>query len=115
MQAEGAKLVLVDMRGPGGPLVTDLADGRHPNDAGYVKMANIWFAGIQEASMKGFLTEPLTSSTVSSANSSTSTTPPAAQSMTSTLTSDSSATVGSVSSMVVLRCALLALVAGALI
>jgi lysophospholipase L1-like esterase len=55
MQAEGQKLVLVDMRGPGGPLVTDLADGRHPNDAGYRKMANIWHGGVQEAIVKGFL------------------------------------------------------------
>jgi len=70
MQAAGAKMLLVDMRGPGGPLVTDLADGRHPNDAGYVKMANIWFQGIQEVISKGFLTTPLansTSSTISAA------------------------------------------------
>ena len=48
------------MRGPGGPLVTDLADGRHPNDAGYVKMANVWFSGIQEVISKGLLTKPST-------------------------------------------------------
>ncbi|CAG8948760.1 hypothetical protein HYFRA_00001882 [Hymenoscyphus fraxineus] len=58
MQAAGAKLVYVDMRGPGGPLVGDLADGRHPNDNGYVKMANIWFGGIQEVVGKGLLVEP---------------------------------------------------------
>ncbi|KUJ13005.1 GDSL-like Lipase/Acylhydrolase, partial [Mollisia scopiformis] len=58
MQAAGMKMVLVDMRGPGGPLVTDLADGRHPNDAGYVKMSNIWFGGIQQVISKGFLTTP---------------------------------------------------------
>jgi hypothetical protein len=63
MQAAGAKLVLVDMRGPGGPLVTDLADGRHPNDAGYVKMANIWFQGVQEVISKGLLTNPSSNST----------------------------------------------------
>lgn len=56
LQAAGAKLVLVDMRGSAGPLVTDLADGRHPNDAGYVKMANVWYGGIQEVVSKGFLT-----------------------------------------------------------
>jgi hypothetical protein len=43
--------------------VTDLADGRHPNDAGYMKMANIWFGGIQEVISKGFLTEALANST----------------------------------------------------
>lgn len=58
MQAAGAKLVFVDMRGPAGPLVTDLADGRHPNDGGYVKMANVWFSGIQEAINKGLLVLP---------------------------------------------------------
>lgn len=55
MQADGKKLVLVDMRGPDGPLVTDLADGRHPNDKGYVKMANVWFKGVQEVVSKGLL------------------------------------------------------------
>lgn len=55
------------MRGPGGPLVTDLADGRHPNDAGYVKMANIWFQGIQEVIGKGFLTKATTTNKTSSA------------------------------------------------
>ncbi|KAF2706017.1 carbohydrate esterase family 3 protein [Pleomassaria siparia CBS 279.74] len=58
MQAAGKKLVLVDMRGPDGPLVTDLADGRHPNDAGYVKMANVWFGGVQEVVAKGLLSPP---------------------------------------------------------
>jgi hypothetical protein len=48
------------MRGPDGPLVTDLADGRHPNDAGYVKMADVWFSGIQEVISKGLLTKPST-------------------------------------------------------
>jgi hypothetical protein len=83
MQAAGAKMVLVDMRGSGGPLVTDLADGRHPNDAGYVKMANIWFEGIQEVIDKGFLATPanvnstLTSATnASSSNSTTTSTTP---------------------------------------
>lgn len=115
MQAAGAKLVLVDMRGPAGPLVTDLADGRHPNDAGYVKMANVWFAGIEEAISKGLLMEPLKNSTVSSANSSTETTAAAAQSMTSTLTGASSSVAESISSTVLLRCTLSLLVAVAMI
>ncbi|KAF2789572.1 carbohydrate esterase family 3 protein [Melanomma pulvis-pyrius CBS 109.77] len=59
MQAAGKKLVLVDMRGPDGPLVSDLADGRHPNDAGYVKMANVFFRGIEEVVSKHILSPPL--------------------------------------------------------
>ncbi|KAH8749983.1 GDSL-like Lipase/Acylhydrolase, partial [Hyaloscypha finlandica] len=58
IQSTGAKLILVDMRSPAGSLVTDLADGRHPNDAGYVKMANVWFSGIQEVISKGMLVKP---------------------------------------------------------
>ena len=63
LQSTGAKLILVDMRSSAGPLVTDLADGRHPNDAGYVKMANVWFSGIQEVVSKGLLTKPSTNVT----------------------------------------------------
>jgi hypothetical protein len=62
-QSTGAKLILVDMRSPAGPLVTDLADGRHPNDAGYVKMANVWFSGIQDVISKGMLVRPSTNVT----------------------------------------------------
>ncbi len=58
LRGRGAKLVLVDMRGPGGPTTANLNDTRHPNDAGYVKMANIWFAGIQEAISQGFISAP---------------------------------------------------------
>lgn len=75
MQAAGARMVLVDMRGPGGPLVTDLADRRHPNDGGYVKMANIWFRGVEEVISKGMLSAPSakvnSTSTSSSSTSST--------------------------------------------
>lgn len=67
MQAAGAKLVFVDMRSPAGPLVTDLADGRHPNDGGYVKVANVWFSGIQEVINKGLLVEPVALPTTSRA------------------------------------------------
>lgn len=56
MTAQGAKLVLVDMRGPNGPTVADLADKRHPNDVGYQKMATVWFQGIQQAVSQGFIT-----------------------------------------------------------
>jgi hypothetical protein len=63
IQSTGAKLILIDTRSPAGPLVTDLADGRHPNDAGYVKMANVWFSGIQEVISKGMLVKPSTNAT----------------------------------------------------
>ncbi|KAK8059420.1 carbohydrate esterase family 3 protein [Apiospora saccharicola] len=58
MAAKKAKFVLVDMRSPEGPTVNDLNDSRHPNDAGYAKMAAVWLKGIQEAQTKGFLTAP---------------------------------------------------------
>jgi len=56
-EEQGAKFVLVDMR-VGGPTVNDLADGRHPNDRGYNKMAKVWFSGIEEAQGKGFISNP---------------------------------------------------------
>lgn len=33
-------------------------DGTHPTDAGYQKMANAWFAGIQDAYASCFFTPP---------------------------------------------------------
>jgi lysophospholipase L1-like esterase len=59
LTGQGAKFVFVDMRGPDGPTVNDLADTRHPNDAGYVKMANVWMQGIQQVLAKGFITPPV--------------------------------------------------------
>lgn len=56
MAAQGAKLLLVDMRGPDGPTTADLADKRHPNDVGYQKMATVWFQGIQQAVNQSFIT-----------------------------------------------------------
>lgn len=56
MTAQGSKLVLVNMRSQDGPTVDDLADGRHPNDVGYQKMATVWFQGIQQAMTNGFIT-----------------------------------------------------------
>ncbi|KAK8106361.1 carbohydrate esterase family 3 protein [Apiospora kogelbergensis] len=58
MAAKKAKFVLVDMRSADGPTTADLSDSRHPNDAGYAKMAKVWLKGIQEAQTKGFLTAP---------------------------------------------------------
>ena len=55
---EGRRLVLVDMHGEGGPSTGDLADETHPNDVGYRKMANLWFAGLVVASDAGWLQAP---------------------------------------------------------
>lgn len=56
---EGRKIIIVDMHGPDGPQISDLADGTHPNDVGYAKMATIWRRGIHEAVHKDFIQEPL--------------------------------------------------------
>ncbi|EFQ35522.1 GDSL-like Lipase/Acylhydrolase [Colletotrichum graminicola M1.001] len=57
-QQSGAKFALVDMRSPAAPGLNDLNDTRHPNDGGYVKMANVWATGIQEVISQGFITAP---------------------------------------------------------
>lgn len=54
-KASGRRLVLVDMQPPAGPTTAELVDGTHPTEAGYKKMANIWFKGIQAASDAGLL------------------------------------------------------------
>lgn len=59
LQAAGAKIILVDMRSPEGPDTSDLFDGRHPNDVGYRKMANVWFPAIQQAVSRGLVTVPV--------------------------------------------------------
>ncbi|KAJ5193408.1 Lipase GDSL [Penicillium cf. viridicatum] len=56
---EGRKIIIVDMHGPGGPQISDLADCTHPNDVEYAKMATIWRRGIHEAVDKDFIQEPL--------------------------------------------------------
>ncbi|KAK1633206.1 GDSL-like Lipase/Acylhydrolase [Colletotrichum phormii] len=58
LQQSGAKFAMVDMRSADAPTLDDLADTRHPNDGGYVKMANVWLKGIQEVMSKGFITLP---------------------------------------------------------
>lgn len=55
---QGRKIVLVDMHSEAGPGTSDLVDGTHPNDVGYVKMANIWFQGLVVASDVGWLVPP---------------------------------------------------------
>lgn len=56
--AEHKRIVVVDMHGLDGPQDVDIADGTHPNDSGYHKMAHIWFCGIQEAASRKFLQAP---------------------------------------------------------
>ena len=56
-QAEGKQIVFADMRA--GFTNDDMADGVHPNDAGYEKMAKSWRAAIQEAADKGFIPKAL--------------------------------------------------------
>ncbi|CAJ2503200.1 Uu.00g105940.m01.CDS01 [Anthostomella pinea] len=57
LQGAGKRIVLVDMQSSAGPTLDELVDGTHPDDAGYKKMANIWYAGIQQADSKGFLVQ----------------------------------------------------------
>lgn len=47
---------VVDFRGKLQP--SDYADGLHPNDSGYRKMAHIWFEAIQDAANKGWIKPP---------------------------------------------------------
>ncbi|KAI0389958.1 carbohydrate esterase family 3 protein [Xylariaceae sp. FL0594] len=55
-RARGRHLVLVDMQPPAGPAApSELVDGIHPTEAGYAKMAAIWYNGIAEADREGLL------------------------------------------------------------
>lgn len=54
--ANGQHIVLASMSAVAN---SDLADGVHPNDAGYIKMANAWFAAIQQAAQNGWIGEPI--------------------------------------------------------
>ncbi|KAK3389196.1 carbohydrate esterase family 3 protein [Podospora didyma] len=56
--ASGRRLTLVDMRGDLGPMLGDMSDDTHPNDAGYRKMANIWYTGLLRVSDLGWLQAP---------------------------------------------------------
>ncbi|KAL4983331.1 hypothetical protein BDW68DRAFT_191412 [Aspergillus falconensis] len=61
MRAEGVPIVLAEMEKnnflsyPG-----DYADDTHPNDAGYKKMAAVWYAAIQRAAGEGLISAPAT-------------------------------------------------------
>ncbi|KAH7098051.1 lipolytic enzyme [Auriculariales sp. MPI-PUGE-AT-0066] len=53
--AAGRKIVLASMSSV---LSSDLADGVHPNDNGYKKMANAWYAAFATAAQKGWIVAP---------------------------------------------------------
>lgn len=63
LQRRDRKVLLADMRVPAPGTrdtalsVSDLADGRHPNDFGYNKMANIWYSAILDARDRGWLVD----------------------------------------------------------
>ncbi|RWA08431.1 hypothetical protein EKO27_g6662 [Xylaria grammica] len=54
-RANGRRIVVADMQPPAGPTTAELVDGTHPTEAGYAKMAAIWFNGIKDADSQGFL------------------------------------------------------------
>jgi lysophospholipase L1-like esterase len=58
LQGTGRKVILVDMHSADGLTTDDLADETHPNDIGYGKMANIWYAGLLQASNLDWLQAP---------------------------------------------------------
>lgn len=53
----GHKVMVVDMRSI---TAADLKDGLHPTDAGYQKMADLWFKAIQQADANGWIKAPKT-------------------------------------------------------
>ncbi|KAM7195757.1 family 3 putative carbohydrate esterase [Naviculisporaceae sp. PSN 640] len=59
LRSEGKRIVLAEMTGTNGPkLQNDFADDTHPNDAGYKKMAQIWYDAIVDAAKAGLLQRP---------------------------------------------------------
>ena len=58
----GHKIVIVDMSNTKNGLTTkDLADGLHPNDGGYKKMASVWYDGLNGAAKQNLITAPVKS------------------------------------------------------
>jgi len=55
-QAAGRHILLASMASV---LVSDLIDGIHPTDAGYIKMANAWFPVIEQAAKNGWIGKPV--------------------------------------------------------
>jgi lysophospholipase L1-like esterase len=58
LRVAGRKIAVADMHSDDGPAPGDLVDQTHPNDVGYKKMANIWYAGLLQASDAGWLQSP---------------------------------------------------------
>lgn len=58
--AEEKRIVLAEMHGDDGPQRSDMADDTHPDDGGYLKMADIWYRSVKEAESKGFIQSPNT-------------------------------------------------------
>lgn len=58
LRAEGLPIVFADMHSEVGPVKEDLKDGTHPDDAGYQKLANIWYAAMVEAENKRMYKAP---------------------------------------------------------
>ncbi|KAJ6518004.1 lipolytic enzyme [Mycena vitilis] len=56
-KAAGQHILLASMASV---LASDLFDGVHPDDAGYVKMANAWFPVVQQAATNGWIGKPVT-------------------------------------------------------
>jgi lysophospholipase L1-like esterase len=54
---EGTHVVVVNM--PAALTTADLADGLHPSDKGYEKMAYEWAIGLTAASAQGWITDPV--------------------------------------------------------
>ncbi|KAF2787072.1 carbohydrate esterase family 3 protein [Melanomma pulvis-pyrius CBS 109.77] len=52
----GKKVMMVSMNNA--LLINDLADGLHPNDNGYLKMADAYYAAIEKADEKKWITKP---------------------------------------------------------
>ncbi|KAJ7625778.1 lipolytic enzyme [Roridomyces roridus] len=55
--AAGKHILLADMASV--IMASDLTDGVHPTNAGYVKMGNAWFPVIQQAIAKGWIKAPV--------------------------------------------------------
>jgi lysophospholipase L1-like esterase len=63
---DGHKIVVVDMQNSQtGLTASDLIDGLHPTDAGYAKMATVWYNGIASAASNGMITAPKAGASVS--------------------------------------------------
>jgi len=66
----GHKIVVVDMQNTQDGLTAgDLIDGLHPTDAGYAKMANVWWDGLTIASNQGLISAPEAGTSASSTGS----------------------------------------------